>query len=157
LFLEHDRRGSWVWIIPALTIFAIWVNLHAGFVVVLGLTAIHAVESALRRELYRHLILLLCALGFEILINPYGASYFIYLNRALFMPRPYSPEWDGLIHLGPVWITAYVVAILIAIVGVWSTGWLQARGVPFLAATAAVAAMHRKLLPLFAIAWLCYV
>src|SRR5262249_5369267 len=43
------------------------------------------------------------------------------------------------------------------IVGVWSTGWLQARGVPFLAATAAVAAMHRKLLPLFAIAWLCYV
>jgi hypothetical protein len=156
LFLEYDRRGSRVWIIAALAIFALWVNLHAGFVVALGLIAIHAVESASRREPYRHLILLLCAMGFEILLNPYGARYFLYLKRALSMPRPYSPEWLGLNHLGPVWVTAYVAAVLVAIVGVWSTGWRKATGVPWLVATAAVAAMHRKLLPLFAIAWLCY-
>ena len=78
LFLEYDRRGSRIWIIPALAIFAIWVNLHAGFVVVLGLTAIHATENALRREPYRHLGLLLCAMGLEILVNPYGAAYFLY-------------------------------------------------------------------------------
>jgi hypothetical protein len=157
LFLEYDRRGSRVWIITALAIFAVWVNLHAGFVVILGLTAIHAAENAARREPYRHLILLLCVLGLEILINPYGATYFLYLKRALLMSRPYSAEWDNLSHLGVAWVTAYVAAILVAIVEVRSVGWLRARGLPCLIATAIVAAMHRKLLPLFAIAWLCYV
>lgn len=157
LFLEYDRRGSRLWMAAALAIFAIWVNLHAGFVVVVGLTAIHATESMLRREPYRHLVLLLCAMGFEILSNPYRTAYFLYLKRALLMPRPYSAEWDGVTHLGVLWVVAYLVAILIAIVAVRPTGWLRARGLPCLAATAVVAGMHRKLLPLFAIAWLCYV
>ena len=157
LFLEYDRRGSRIWIIPALAIFAIWVNLHAGFVVVVGLTAIHATENALRREPYRHLGLLLCAMGLEILVNPYGAAYFLYLKRALLMPRPYSAEWAGVTHLGAAWVVVYAAAILIAILAVRATGWFQAQGLPCLAATAAVAGMHRKLLPLFAIAWLCYV
>ena len=118
LFLEYDRRGSRIWIIPALAIFAIWVNLHAGFVVVLGLTAIHATENALRREPYRHLGLLLCAMGLEILVNPYGAAYFLYLKRALLMPRPYSAEWAGVTHLGAAWVVVYAAAILIAILAV---------------------------------------
>lgn len=157
LFLERDRRGSRLWILAALAIFAIWVNLHAGFVVVLGLTAIRAAENALRREPYRHLILMLCAMGLEIFVNPYGPAYFLYLKRALLMSRPYSPEWGSLGHLGDVWVIAFAIAILIAVVSVWSTGWTQARGTLWLIATAVVAAMHRKLLPLFAIAWLCYV
>jgi hypothetical protein len=157
LFLEYDRRGSRIWMAPALVIFVIWVNLHAGFVLVLALTAIHAAENGFRREPYRHLGLLLCVMGLEIFLNPYGAAYFLYLKRALLMPRPYSAEWGGVTHLGAMWFTAYVVAILIAVAAASYAGWLRARGLPWLAITAAAAGMHRKLLPLFAIAWLCYV
>src|SRR3984957_368982 len=157
LFLEYDRRGSRVWIAFALAIFALWVNLHAGFFVVLGLTALQAAENLLHREPYWHLLLLLCAMTLEILINPYGAAYFLYLKRALLMSRPYSPEWSGLGHLGAIWVAAYVAALLIALAGVWRTGWLNARGLPYLIATAIFAARHSKMLPLFAIAWLCYV
>jgi hypothetical protein len=101
LFLEHDRRGSRIWMAAALPIFVLCVNLHAGFVVVLGMMAIHAAENALHRERYRHLLLLLCGMGVEILVNPYGAAYFVYLKRALLMSRPYSAEWGGVSQLGP--------------------------------------------------------
>jgi hypothetical protein len=157
LFLEYDRRGSRVWIAFALAIFALWVNLHAGFFVVLGLTALQAAENLLHREPYWHLLLLLCAMTLEILINPYGAAYFLYLKRALLMSRPDSPEWSGLGHLGAIWVAAYVAAIVIATLGVWRTGWLHARGLPCLVVTAIFAGRHSKMLPLFAIAWLCYV
>ena len=33
---------------------------------------------------------------------PYGASYFGYLRRALWMARPYAPEWRPVGDLGPV-------------------------------------------------------
>jgi hypothetical protein len=157
LFLEYDHRRSRLWIPAALALFVLWLNLHAGFVMALGLTAIQAVESGFRREPYRHLILLLCAMGLETFVNPYGATFFLYLKRGLFMPRPYSPEWEAVSHLGPVWVGAFALAVLVALVSAWSAGWLQARGLLWLGATAIVAAMHRKLLPFFAITWLCYV
>ena len=157
VLLEHDRRGSRIWMAAAIAIFAIWVNLHAGFVVGLGLTATYAAENALRRESWRHLSLLLGAMGLEIFANPYGAEYFSYLKRALLMPRPYSGEWNNLTHLGAPLVVAYVAAIVIAIAASWSKGWLHARGLPWLAVTAVAGGMHRKLLPFLAIAWLCYV
>lgn len=157
LLLEYDHRPSRLWIPVALVLFVLWLNLHAGFVMAIGLTAIQAVENGLRREPYRHLILLLCAMGLEIFVNPYGAAFFLYLKRGLFMPRPYSPEWEAVSHLGPVWVGAFAVAVLVALVSARSAGWLQARGALWLGATALVAAMHRKLLPFFAITWLCYV
>jgi hypothetical protein len=156
VLLEYDRLGSRWWMAAAVAIFALWVNLHGGFVVVLGLTAIYAFENALRREPYRHLVVLLCVMGIEIFMNPYGASYFLYLKRALLMSRPYAAEWGGVTHLDSARVAAYVAAVFIATLAACSKGWLQARGLPWLAATAVAGGTHRKLLPLFAITWLCY-
>lgn len=157
LLLERDRRGARSWIIVGLAIFPLWVNLHAGFVVALGLTALYAIEQLLRRNPARHLFLLLCGMSVEIFLNPYGPQYFIFLKRALTMARPYVAEW------GPIWglerplAAAFIIAVIVAIYSVWSNGWQRSPGVLVLIATMVEAALHRKLLPLFAIAWFCYV
>jgi hypothetical protein len=156
-FLALDSRGIRRWIIYALAIFPLWVNLHAGFIVAIALTGAHAVENLLRHQPARHLLLLMSAMFLEIFLNPYGAGYFRYLYRALTMARPYAAEWGTISSLGNAWIAAFVLSLLVAVYSVWSAGWARASGVLVLASAAVEATLHRKLLPLFAIAWLCYV
>jgi hypothetical protein len=48
LLLEEDRRGRRWWIALWIPLYVLWVNLHAGFVVGLGLFALYAVEQILR-------------------------------------------------------------------------------------------------------------
>jgi hypothetical protein len=157
LLLEFDRQGTRSWMIAWLAVFPLWVNLHAGFVVALGLIGLHASEQLLRRKPARHLLLLLAGMVLEIFLNPYGVEYFSYLKRGLMMARPYAPEWGPFWGLGSVWTVAFVVAVLAAVYSVWTLGWRQAPGILVLAATAVEAALHRKHLPLLAIAWFCYV
>ena len=155
--LEKDRRGGRSWMAVALALFPLWVNLHAGFVVAFGVTALYVVEQLLRRNPVRHLLWLLGGMVLEIFINPYGPEYFVFLKRALTMARPYAPEWGSIFGLGSLAVAAFLVAVAVASCSAWSAGWHRAPGVFVLAATAIEAAIHRKLLPLFAIAWLCYV
>jgi hypothetical protein len=61
--------------------------------------------------------------------------------------------WD----LGPAWTIGFVAAVVIAGYAVLSAGLRRATGVFVLLATTVEGVLHRKLLPLFAIAWLCYV
>jgi hypothetical protein len=161
--LERDRRANLAWdprwmiVIVALAIFPLWVNVHAGFVVGLGLTGLHLVEQLLRRKPVRHFLWLLGAMLVETLVNPYGVEYFSYLRRALFMPRPFAAEWGPVWDLGTALMAVFIGSLLIAAHSAWVAGWRRAPGILVLAATAVEAMLHRKLLPLFAIAWLCYV
>jgi len=159
LLLDGIGERTWdrTWMIAGLAIFPLWVNLHAGFVVGLCLTGVHALEKLLRQKPVRHLLLLLIGMSLEIVLNPYGIGYFSYLKRALLMARPYAPEWNAVWSLGSVWTAGFIAAVLVAVYSAWSIGWRGVPGVLILAATAVEAAIHRKLLPLFAVAWLCYV
>ena len=114
-------------------------------------------EQLLRRKRVGGLQLLLGGMCLEIVVNPYGIGYFSYLRRALSMARPYAPEWNAVWSLGSAWTAGFIVAVLIAVYSGWSIGWRGASGILVLAATAVEAAIHRKMLPLFAIAWFCYV
>jgi hypothetical protein len=156
-FLELDCRGFRSWMIAGLAIFPFWVNVHAGFVVALGLTGVHALENCLRHKPIRHLLLLLCGMCLEVFVNPYGLRYFRYLHRALSMARPYAPEWRPVYGLGSTLTAGFIAVVLLALYSAWSVGWPRATGIFVLASTAVEAALHRKLLPLFAVAWLCYV
>jgi len=156
LFLESDRKGSRIWITAWLVLFPVWVNLHGGFVVGIGLLALHIIEEFIHRNPVRHLLLALIANTCEIFLNPYGRDYLAYLRRALGMARPYSPEWRAVWDLGPFSTIVFIAAVAIAVYAVTAAG-VRASGVVVLAVTALEGAMHRKLLPLFAIAWLCYV
>jgi hypothetical protein len=157
LFLEFDRKGSRSWIVAWLLIFPIWVNIQGGFVVGIGLLGLHSVEEFLRQKPMRHLLLVLVAMCLEVFLNPYGTAYFAYLRRALTMARPYAPEWSPIWSLGPFGTIAFLIAVVIACYAAVSVGFRRAAGILPLAATAVEGALHRKLLPFFAIAWLCYV
>jgi len=155
--LEMDRNRSRSWIIPWLVIFPIWVNLHAGFVVGIAFVALHAIEQIFRGNRWQHLLWPLLVMNVEIVINPYGTDYFGYLRRSLFLERPYSPEWNSVLTLGSAWVGAFLLAIVIGWYGLAQARWRNGSGLFILSATAIEAVLHRKMLPFFAIAWLCYV
>jgi len=157
LVLEIDRQGSQKWIMPWLAVFLIWLNVHGGFVVGIGLLGLHSIEAIIRRRPFRHLVAVLIAMCLEVFINPYGTAYVSYLARALTMARAYSAEWRPVWDLGPYWIVSFVVATMIFLFALTAHGIRGVPGIFSLTATLIEAALHRKLLPLFAIAWICYV
>jgi len=157
LFLEQDRKGSRAWIAAWLVLFPVWVNLHGGFVVAIGLIVLHILDEFIHSRPIRHLLVLFVTNTCEIFLNPYRMDYFSYLKRALVMVRPYSPEWRPVWDLGPAVTIAFIAAVIIAVYAVASAGVRRASGMLVLAATVLEGAMHRKLLPLFAVAWLCYI
>lgn len=157
LFWQFDQTGSRRWTIAWLLLFPLWVNVHGGFVVGIGLMVLYSIETMLRGRRFRHLLLVLLGMLLEVFLTPYGTSYFGYLRRALVMARPYAPEWRPIWGLGWWWTFCFSVAMAVVLYCVWSVGIRNLAGILPLAATAMEALLHRKLLPLFAIAWLCYV
>jgi hypothetical protein len=154
---EQDRRGNRRWLIPWLCIFPVWVNVHGGFVVGIGLLALYAFEQALRRQPVLHLFCVLGGSIIEVFINPFGPAYVRYMVRALAMTRPYIQEWRPLWVSGPLRTTIFLVAVALAAYSVAKIGIRRAPGLLMLIAAAVQATLHLKLMPLFAIAWLSHV
>jgi len=156
-FIESDRRGRRSWIVPALLCHVVWLNVHAGFVVGMGVLALHAVEQAVRRRPYRHLIGVLVAMAALVLVNPYGTAYATYLLPALTMSRSLIIEWR------PIWmgagmaITAYLVSVAIAGAALVAVGPRNVPGWPLLLVTAYLAMRHQRHISIFAIVWLTQV
>jgi hypothetical protein len=154
---EQDRRGNRRWLFPWLCIFPVWINLHGGFVVGLGLLALYAVEQALRRQPFRHLLLVLAGSILEVFINPFGPAYLRYIVHALAMSRPFILEWRPVWVLGALRTAIFLGAIAITVYSVAKIGIRRAVGMLMLIATAIQATLHFKLMPLFAIGWLSHV
>jgi hypothetical protein len=90
LFLQEDRHRKRWWIAIWLPLYAIWVNLHAGFVVGIGLMALHTLERFLAGVLngerfsvafgrVKHLAAIVAVMVFMIVLNPYGLRYIPHL------------------------------------------------------------------------------
>jgi hypothetical protein len=154
---EQDRRDNRRWLIPWLCIFPVWVNLHGGFVVGLGLLALYTVEQALRRQPFRHLLFILAGSSIEVFINPFGPAYIRYIVSALAMTRPYIQEWRPVWIFGPLRTAMFLAAVVIAAYSVAKIGVRRAPGLLMVIATAVQATLHFKLMPLFAIAWISHV
>ena len=151
---EQDRRGDRRWLIPWLCVFPIWVNLHGGFVVGLGLLALYAVEQAIRRQPFRHLLFILAGSTIEVFINPFGSAYIRYIVSALAMTRPYIQEWRPVWIFGALRTAMFLAAVSIAAYSIAKVGVRRAPGLLMLIGTAVQATLHFKLMPLFAIAWI---
>ena len=154
---QHDRRGNRTWPILWLFLFPVWVNVHGGFVVGIGLLALYLLERALDRQPVRHLLWLLAASIIEVFLNPFGPAYARFIVRALGMSRPHILEWRPVWAYGLWWVAVFAVAVAIAVYAVAKTGISHAPGVLMVIATAIEATLHSKLMPLFAIAWISHV
>ncbi len=154
---EKDRRGSRRWWIAWLCIFPVWVNVHGGFVVGIGLLALYLLERIVGRQPFRHLLLVLAGSVAEVFINPFGTAYLRYIVHALAMSRPHIQEWRPVWDFGGWWIALFLAAVGIVVYCVVRIGVCRVPGLLMVVATAIEAALHIKLMPLFAIAWISHV
>lgn len=169
LFLiEADRRGKtwalWVW----LAIYPVWLNLHGGFLVGLGLLAIYSAERFFLsflagRDLLNSLklakrpLLFWLLTGLLTLCNPYGTDYLPYIWNAVTMDRtPFIPEWRPLWSTSLGGLLVWILAVGVVIYCLTQKGLRQMPGLFIIGITAWFSLIHFRHLPIFAIVWTCY-
>lgn len=118
--LERHARGErrWIWGIPVA--FALWVNLHggylAGFAVLLVWAAVETSRRLLRRESLPGQLLLCVPVSFAAsLLNPYGIRLWEFLLRTATVERPEISEWapiSGMSVLGAVYLVLLAVSVI---------------------------------------------
>lgn len=148
-----EWRRMWKW----LPLYVAWLNLHAGFVVGLGIAALYAIESLVRRRPVRHLVVAGVAAVVLVAVNPYGFDYYSYLLHGLTMPRPLVTEWQPLWTAEPTMFRMFLVSLLVATYAVVKLGVRQAPGLLIVAVTAYLAARHTRHVSIYFVVWLCLV
>ncbi len=170
MMLQRDRQGGRRWIFWWLLLYVIWLNLHAGFVVGVGILGLHTVEQFLRswaetRSIRKawgevvHLIgmgLLMIPMA---LMNPFGVDYLNYLARAIPMERPLIREWEPLLSppLPLDRALGFSFSILLALYGLWIRGLRNTPGLLLVTVTAFLAFQHIRHMPLYGLVWFCHV
>jgi len=141
-----------------LPVVAVWINLHAGWVVGVGAVALHALEQALRRRPVRHLLIALASTPFLMASTPYGRNYFTGWWRSITFPRDQIGEWAPLFRSTYViGLAAFGFALLFVLYALARRGPRAVPGLPFVLAAALAAWRHERHVALFALAWFCAV
>ena len=172
LLQQSDWQGRKNWVVVWAVLYVVWLNMHAGFVVGVGLMFLHVVErwltelgddwsiESLRKSYFKlwHHLLLLPILAIGLQINPWGLLYGPYLLRAITMPRPTMLEWK------PLWMTHDSTTSLIAFaLSIFALGyvaknrrWSRLRGWLFCCIAAYMALKHLRHGSIYAIVWMAY-
>ena len=155
LLLHALDQGDARWFYAAPALFALWANLHPGFLAGLGVLGIWTIVELGRRWLEKErpaapsrpsmwaVIPVLVACGLVTGLNPWGYHLHPLLWRTALVPRPELLEWQPL-HLVSGQGVSYLLLVVVA-----AAGWTYSRrprSLPVLAALAACV-----LLPL--VAW----
>lgn len=94
-FLINAPRQSWLVIVPLM--FALWANLHGGWVVGAGILTIWTLVQLWRPQAPRALVMGVAVLSaVATLVNPYGWHLWGFLGATVRMARPIS-EWQPLL------------------------------------------------------------
>jgi hypothetical protein len=155
--LQLDRLGRRWWIGPFLLLHVIWLNLHGGFVIGLGLLALHAAEQRMRGRPVRHLLATVAAACALVPVNPYGVMYVRYLWDALTMDRALIGEWRPLGDGYPVAFVVFGLSLVVTMYGVAKRGMRDAAGLLLVLGAAAMALRHQRHVSIYAVVWLAQV
>jgi hypothetical protein len=153
LVLSRTVRGArrlW-WALPV--VFALWANLHGGFLAGLGVVAVFVIAQFVtgRLGLHRSVLLGLACLA-ATLITPYGVHLLIFLAETATIPRPEISEWQPL-ALGTATGAFYLLMVVLAGAGWLYGGRPRSAGLAAVWAVTAVAPLlAERHLALFAIA-----
>jgi hypothetical protein len=154
--LERARlHGRWrpLFLLPLIQI--PWCNLHGGFLAGLGLIAIYAVGEFLARRPFLPYLWIFLLSVLVTLINPYGVEYWIYLGRAVTMPRPNIIEWGSVFQavqsgVTNVWLLVFLLGLsLIMLFGMFQARWREVTAGLALAVTFVLGLKHIRHLTLF--------
>jgi hypothetical protein len=182
VILERERKGDRRWLLLWPPLFVLWLNMHGGFVVGVGLLGLYAGERFFRaaweerKEEQKtgtmkgvalpyafgrtwHLLLAVAVTVPLLVVNPYGLDYIPYIWHALAMDRPYMTEWY------PLWspnfrgapLLLFLAAVSLAGYTLWrGTHWRRLPGLLMLLAAAVFAARSVRILPIFVVVWFAY-
>jgi len=151
-----DMRGPrWLLIWPPLHL--IWLNLHGGFVVGLGILFLHGSERSLRgkRIAWAYLGTLAVCLAL-IPVNPYGWAYLPFLGKSLTMPRPQINEWQPL-WVSPFFLGSYLITIVLLLYCIVKLRPRRMADLVILLFAVAMALWHIRHISLYATIWLAMV
>lgn len=154
--LDRDREGRRLWIPFWLVLYTAWVNLHAGFLVGVGLLAADAMGRMWRGQKSLHLFGVGLAMSMLVAVNPYGLEYYRYLVRAVTLDRPHVAEWAPLWN-NPGEFVLFAAAAGLAAYAARCTGVRNAVGIEMLLAAAAESLLHARMTVFFAILWTSFV
>ncbi len=172
LLQQSDWQKKKTWIATWFLLYVVWLNVHAGFVVGLGMLGFHMLERwfsavaqkgwhAFTRSFvfeYWHHLLLLPMIGLGLVLNPWGMDYPLFLFHAIQMPRPTMIEWQ------PLWKTHDAYTTMLCFCGmVFGLGYavtnrriLRMRGWVFTCVAAYMALKHIRHGSIFAVLWMAY-
>ena len=156
-WLEQDRAGSRRWIAPWLLVHTAWVNLHGGFVVGVGVFALHTLEQALRRRPVAHLALAGLLMLALLAATPYGWSHVSAVWQALFLDREHIGEWGPISGSSGIEIGVLAFSLLLLSYALRSAGLRGATGLVILLGSLMQALLHQRHLSLYAVACMCLV
>lgn len=162
LAMDAADRGRWRWLWALPLVFALWANLHGGFLAGIGVLAVWVAVHLIVRRTGRGSErprppagALLGSLGLCLLatlLNPYGVGLWEFLLETAIIPRPEITEWSP-VSLLTIDGAGYV--LLFALTAVALTRESPPPGWPLVAVYACVAPLpvlaHRHL-PLFVLA-----
>ncbi len=167
---ELDWRGRRSWVLLWLVMLTAWLNLHAGFVVGLGLIAFHSLERFAAAWFSKRSLLSALADTWHLIVaaplavgtlglNPYGWQYIPYLVRAIGMDRPLIREWQ------PLWmtydplltLTVFGISIGLFVYTQRNTRVRRLRGSAFLALSAYMTLKHIRHGSIYGVLWIAYV
>ena len=165
--LEQDRQGRRGWVLVWLPLYVVWLNMHGGFLVGVGLFGIYALgrgaqEFARHRSLgeafqaTRHLLVVVVAMAMLFPANPYGWNYAPYLWHALRLDRPFIAEWQAIWHFPRV-LLIYVISWLPLLYVMRRQLRGHCADLLMILVPAALAFQHVRHLSIYAVVWACYV
>jgi hypothetical protein len=127
----EEGRPRALWVLPI--VFALWANLHGGFLAGGGICALWLIARLVRRALSREasledswrdearrIWLPVIAAGLATLITPYAGNLWLFLRTAL-TPRLEIAEWNPIVATSPEGI-AYIVLLTPTVLG-----WIYSR------------------------------
>ena len=133
LIREYDRRpkaAPILLLVPPLM--AVWVNVHGGWVVGMGVFGLWAAALALQPSsswsTRRYLALVGIAAAASTLLNPYGARMWVFLWQTVGVRRSDITEWLPILRVEPgvaaMWFTTAAVALSAVYAGASRTKWV---------------------------------
>jgi hypothetical protein len=149
--LLTSRREKAVWFLPV--IFAVWVNLHGGWIVGGALLASWTLVAWIQRRQERWTLLTAGALCLTAtLLNPYGPGMWMFLLETVRIGREHIVEWQPIWTAGLLQILLWLVPILVIISSLRGGERPSTPALFVLLLLAVLAARVSRLGPLFALA-----
>ena len=124
LFVLHRaREGRTRWLLGLPLIFAVWVNVHGGWIVGAGTLAIFVTcswcDSAWSTRSRALLLASACASALATLCNPYGASMLGFLTETVRPARADIIEWQSATRVPIVGVLLWTIPTAVAAFDAW--------------------------------------